>query len=176
MRCERNIFIFISDSHHSSTALLLYATLHLLCYKMLPDSLSLNYTLWSLSQVWIIHEVKSGHCNQIPLLLHPMLRFFLCRTSSPSFSSLHCTFLLIPSWGNTTTEQALINTCADWAMKRPLCPEPATSHIPALPCTFKKLYLKTEHFHLPLSYKFCSDSWEFLPFYDALQLMRLWLR
>lgn len=82
----------------------------------------------------------------------PYCIFFLCRTSSPSFSSLRSTFLLIPSWGNTatTTEQGLINTCADWGVKWSLCPELATSHILALPCTFKKLYLKTEQFHLPL--------------------------
>lgn len=143
-----HLWHFTAAAGRSQPALL-YATLNLLCNKVLPDSLSLNYTLWSISQVWIIHEVKSGHCNQILLLLHPILHFFLCRTSSPCFSSLRCTFLLIPSWGSTTTKQDLINTCADWGMKWPLCPEPTTSHIPAFPCTFKKLYLKTEHFHLP---------------------------
>lgn len=123
------------------------------------DSLRPNDTFWSVSHVYFIHEVKSGCCSQVLLLLNQSLNFFL-QSQSYFFSFLLCIFLANPVVHHHLhccchQEQGLTDTCADWGMKWPvvrnlprhtsfLCPAPLRSFI-----------WKKEHFHL------CFDPGEF---------------
>lgn len=162
MRCMRLFPTFHCSSDRSvpwcKPASISYAT------ECCWDSLSPNDIFWSVRHVCFIHEVKSGHCSQVLLLLnHSLHFFFLCNLNLTSF--LHCCANpaevapppppLPPRAGFNRHVCRLRHEVA-------CCPESATSHAISLSCTFKKLYLKKNIFNLAFLSKFGSHTGEFL--------------
>lgn len=154
MRCKRILLTFHCSSDPSlpwcKPASISYAT------ECCWDSLSLNDTFWSVSHVCFIHEVKSGHCSQVLLLLNQSLHFLAISILLLFFSALPFFFFANPMEVALPPPPLLLpppragfnrHVCR-LSHEVACCPESATSHVLSLSCTFKKLYLKKERFHL----------------------------
>lgn len=157
----------MSDLQQWSQLALMQASLRLLCNSVA----GIHWGLMTHSGQLVMSTLfmRSNQATAVNFFYYWINHYiFFLRSQSYFFSFLLCIFLanpvvVAPPPPLLLPPRAGFNRHVCWLRHEVAsCPESATSHVLSLSCTFKKLYLKKEHFHL------CFDPGEFLSFEKLL--------